>query len=505
MKNYLLTMLGLLISFQLVARDFSYTYEGNTLIYTVFDENAKTCGINYENNSVNNKVSGKLIIPEIAIDGDSQYSVVRIEYYSLHDCKGITSVTIPKSVTEISYNPFAFSTSLAEINVDPDNPSFASFKGALFNKELTELIAVGGGKKGKFVIPNSVIRIGTIALGGCIRLESVRIPNSVKTIGMQAFGFCHGLTSVTIPASVSEIESGVFSYCKSLTEINVDSENLNYASFEGALYDKNKTYLITVGYGRKGKFVVPPSVRKIGDCAFLCPYLTSVTIPGSVMEIDRASFQDCFSLTDIYVAPDNPNYASYEGALYSKDESVLIRVGGGKQGLFVIPYPVVTIGYSSFEDCQNLTSVYISGSVKNIEKFAFYGLASFYIKKVYCAAEIPPTCAEYAFHEEIFEGTLYVPVGAKSVYEQVDPWQNFKNIVESDFAGIDAIAASEKSISIKVENGRICVMNKPADNAVKVYNLQGQIVSQTCSDEVDGLPSGIYIVAVGTRSFKVIL
>lgn len=313
---------------------------------------------------------------------------------------------------------------------------------------------------------------------------------------------CDELTSMTIPASVIQIGPVAFGWCISLMEINVDPNNLNYASFEGALYNKELTDLIIVANGKKGKFVIPTSVSTIEDYAFAgCEYLTSIIITASVMEIGDFIW-GCWSLTDIYVAPDNPNYSSFEGALYNKDKSVLVRVGEGRKGQFVIPSSVEKIGYCAVYSCDNLTSVFIPGSITEIDRHAFAGSDN--LKKIYCDAENPPSCAEDAFIEYNYEeSTLYVPVGAKSVYEQADPWHNFKNIVESDFAGIDAIAASEKSISIKVEHGRICVMNKPAESAVKVYSTQGRMVAQTCSDEISGLPSGIYIVTVGARSFKV--
>lgn len=490
-------MLGLLISFQLVARDFSYTYEGNTLTYTVLDENAKTCEVKNGYDA-----SGKLTIPETAIDGVSKYSVVAIDCYAFGSNSGITSVMIPISVTKIPFNPFSGQRSLTEINVDPDNPSFSSYKGALFNKELTKLIAVGGGWKGKFVIPNSVIEINLGAFSGCIKLKSVTIPNSVSYIGIQAFAECYELTSVTIPASVIQIGPLAFDLCFSLMEINVDSNNLNYASFEGALYNKELTDLIIVGNGKKGKFVIPTSVGTIADYAFFdCAYLTSIIIPASVMEIGEDFIERCWSLTDIYVAPDNPNFSSFEGALYNKDKSVLVRVCQGKKGQFVIPSSVEKIGDSAILWCDNLTSVFIPESITEIERHAFGNCLS--LKKIYCVAETPPSCAEDAFEGGAIEGTLYVPVGAKSVYEQVDPWRNFKNIVESDFAGIDAVAASESSVTLKVENGRIFVMNKPVESVIKVYSTQGWMVAQTFSEEVSGLPSGIYIVTVGARSFKV--
>ena len=43
LKLHLTLLVMLLIPLGALARDFSYTYEGQTLIYTVIDEAAKTC------------------------------------------------------------------------------------------------------------------------------------------------------------------------------------------------------------------------------------------------------------------------------------------------------------------------------------------------------------------------------------------------------------------------------------------------------------------------------
>ena len=50
-------------------------------------------------------------------------------------------------------------------------------------------------------IPNSVTSIGNLAFSDCIRLTSVTIPNSVTSIGYTAFYNCSALTSVTIEAT----------------------------------------------------------------------------------------------------------------------------------------------------------------------------------------------------------------------------------------------------------------------------------------------------------------
>ena len=73
-------------------------------------------------------------------------------------------------------------------------------------------------------IPNSVTTIGSSAFSGCSSLVSLDL-GSVQTIETLAFFNCTGLTTLTIPASVSTIEAaswegnGAFWSCTGLTEI----------------------------------------------------------------------------------------------------------------------------------------------------------------------------------------------------------------------------------------------------------------------------------------------
>jgi hypothetical protein len=84
-------------------------------------------------------------------------------------------------------------------------------------------------------IPDGVTAVGNSAFEDCSRLQSVNIPNSVTSVGNYAFfglGFYSGLTSVTIPNSVTKI--GIQAFIKSsLTLITVPGsvKNIETATF----------------------------------------------------------------------------------------------------------------------------------------------------------------------------------------------------------------------------------------------------------------------------------
>ena len=76
-------------------------------------------------------------------------------------------------------------------------------------------------------IPDSVTQIGTTLYGGplgfafynCTSLTNVMIGNNVTNIGYAAFVHCTSLTRLAIPSSVLNIASSAFAFCTSLTNV----------------------------------------------------------------------------------------------------------------------------------------------------------------------------------------------------------------------------------------------------------------------------------------------
>ena len=124
-------------------------------------------------------------------DGFIYTSNDKLGDYVFNGCSGLTSLTLPSSVTKIG--EYAFLNCIG----------------------LTSL-----------TLPSSVTEIGEGAFLNCRGLTNFTIPSGVTKIGGAAFFCCYGLISLTIPSSVTAIGSQAFNDCSGLTSIYAYMEKL---------------------------------------------------------------------------------------------------------------------------------------------------------------------------------------------------------------------------------------------------------------------------------------
>ena len=203
--------------------------------YTIKDDHLIVSGYAKEDFKGNAKIASSITYKQKSYDvlGISDYafsgcsgltsitipkSVTSIGYYAFSGCSGLTSITIPNSVTSIGRYAFQSCPKLEKIIVSNENTYFDSRDNcnAII---LTATNTLLFGCKNS-IIPNGVTSIEKGAFDCCTGLTSITIPNSVTRIGDYAFFGCSGLTSITIPKSVTSIGEYAFNNCSGLTAIH---------------------------------------------------------------------------------------------------------------------------------------------------------------------------------------------------------------------------------------------------------------------------------------------
>ena len=344
-----------------------------------------------------------------------------IPQHAFYNCSGLTSITIPDSVTSIGSYAFRGCSGLTSIT-----------------------------------IPDSVTSIGSGAFRYCSSLTSITIPDSVTSIGEGTFSGCSGLTSITIPDSVTSIGQSAFYNCSGLTDVYYQGDLSGWVKIEFGGYDSNPMIhtdnLYINGELLKGDIIIPEGTEKIGDYVFsYCSSLTSITIPDSVTSIGSYAFRDCSGLTSITIPNSvisigssafydcdaltiycevaskpgdwssswngncpvvwncNNNEADSNGNIYyiadngiryalnnGTGTAAVIRQIATLSGEIIIPaeitykdvaYSVTTINASAFYVCSDLTSVTIPDSVTSIGDRAFYNCNAL---TIYCEVASKP-------------------------------------------------------------------------------------------------------------------
>jgi hypothetical protein len=122
------------------------------------------------------------------------------------NCTGLTSVTIPVSVTIIDFNGGLFfgCTSLVSITVAGNNPNYASEGGILYNKARTTLIYAPKGISGHVTIPAGVTSIGGAAFASWISSQTINVQGKSQAEADAVWGsawlrFCDAVINYNVP------------------------------------------------------------------------------------------------------------------------------------------------------------------------------------------------------------------------------------------------------------------------------------------------------------------
>ena len=374
-------------------------------------------------------MGGPVILPD-TING---LPVSSIGNSAFAGCSGLTSITLPNSLTSLGDGAFYSCTSLRAVCFQGNAPaigwdvfagddmvvvyylpettgwdtSFAGRSTGLWNPQVPCTYSTNNG---------TVTLIQYTGSGGDVIIPDTIAGLPVASIGDFAFSGCTGLTNVTIPKTVTSIGNLVFSGCPSLRAITVDAGNSAYRSVDGVLFDKSQTTLLQCPGGKTESYTIPNGVTSIASWAFdHCTGLSSVTLASSVTSIGDGAFYFCTGLTAVYFQgnapslgwevflgdgdatgyylPGSTGWSSWFGHLptalwvpctYTTNNGTITITGyTGFGGALIIPDTingllVTSIGNAAFQSCTSLITVTIPNTLTSIGAGAFSGCSSLF-------------------------------------------------------------------------------------------------------------------------------
>ncbi len=190
-------------------------------------------------------------------------------------CTGLTSVTIPSTVTSLnggySYSTGAFEdcSQLTSVTINATGltriPAY-TFRGC------TALTTVNWGS-------SKVTSIGNQAFLGCTALTSLTLPTTLTSLGDECFADS-GITTLNLPDNLYSFSGTSFQFATKLASLTVNDTNPYYKSEDGILFNKAGTKLVCYPAGKA--------------------YVSTYRIPYGVTTIGRGAFGGSFTTQNIY-------------------------------------------------------------------------------------------------------------------------------------------------------------------------------------------------------------
>ena len=332
---------------------------------------------------------------------------------AFENCTSLKKIYYPAGLSVSVFSAFKGCTGVEEYVVDENNSVYASDEyGALYTKDMSALVKYPTASENEYYrLPDSVTALSTGIFMNAANLEKVEMP-SITSIAHQAFK----------DSAVKEVVTG------KVTEIGVEAfMNTNIASFD---FGSVETLYSNAFKGSKiTEVLLPDCLTAISSGVFsYCDDLRKITVCSGACEFLFSSvFEGCFDIEEI-VIEEGYAYLAEENDMITNVDKTLLYYSFGNAEEIVVPEGIVLIGANAFANREDLKSVVLPATLKQIGVKAFVGCTA--LEKITFLGEKAPDLLGYAsegrtltyenFVHHIEDGQLATDVYCKAVNASYD-------------------------------------------------------------------------------------
>lgn len=226
-------------------------------------------------------------------------------------------------------------------------------------------------------IPATVTTIGNSAFKNCNWFTSFKIGTGVETIGDYCFAGCISMDDITIPGSVTTVGNYAFANCTRIKKVSIEKgATVLYLGYGASKSDKGLFFdcpLETVSICRGINYSTSSSY---GYSPFANhSTLTTATFGDGATGIGNYLFYGDAALNSVTMTKDMTRIGNY--ALYGCVGIKSFVMGVKNEAGDKLYSSVETIGDYAFSGCKNLTGLIFPPSLTSIGNFAFRNCTSF--------------------------------------------------------------------------------------------------------------------------------
>ena len=284
---------------------------------------------------------------------------------------------------------------------------------------------------------------------------TVSIPDSVQYIGECAF-LDAMVSSVHIPDSVEEIGDGAFA-SRYIRTITLSDDNKDFRMVDGVLFSKDGKRLIAYPAGLPASsYSIPSETKTLDGYAFHHNYMLSeIHIPSSVKST-HSTVMGVKPVSAYHVDPDNTEYSSKNGVLFSNDGKRLISYPVKKEGpTYEIPEGTEILEVESMSATQ-LEYVTFPGTLRTIAEGCFS--YSYLLKGIEWNGSVD-SIGDHAFKGCISLESATIPDGVRGLGDDV--FNGCDNLRELDIgSGLEALDATMFAECTSLETITVSPSNK---------------------------------------------